>query len=396
MKTILFAPVYSRSGYGDHAREVADFLISQKEITLEIAPVSWGKNPDSYYTHDNESILNINERIITSVSNDEYDCCVTIGMPTEFKELGKYNIGITAGIETNRVSREFVHHVNKMDLLIVPSTFTRKTFESTEYINDDQVKLKTECEIVVINEYTSEKFYKRPLKKTDFLSEIKEDFCFLSVGQWISSENDDGGRKNMKSLINTFITSFEGNDIKPALVLKTNGCNYNTTDRHDIENTINEIVGLYDTKTRPNIYLIHGNLNDNDLFSLYNNNKIKAFLSHTRGEGFGRPMLEASLSELPIICPKFSGYLDFLNEDNSTLITGKLVNVNKVDTMFCENAKWIDIDEESSANAMKKIYTQYSKYKNKAIKETTGILTSFSRKSAMQKYKQIFENIHTK
>jgi hypothetical protein len=107
-------------------------------------------------------------------------------------------------------------------------------------------------------------------------------------------------------------------------------------------------------------------------------------------------MLEASLSELPIICPKFSGYLDFLNEDNSTLITGKLVNVNKVDTMFCENAKWIDIDEESSANAMKKIYTQYSKYKNKAIKETTGILTSFSRKSAMQKYKQIFENIHTK
>ena len=397
MKTILFAPVYSRSGYGDHAREIADYLISENKINLEIVPVSWGKNQDSYYTHDDESILNINERIVTSVTDTNYDCCVTVGMPSEFKNIGKYNIGVTAGIETNRVSRDFIYHANQMNLMIVPSTFTKKTFESTEYVNDQEVKLKTQCEIVVINEYASEIFYTHPQKKTDFLTEIKEDFCFLAVGQWISSDSDDGGRKNIKSLINTFIDEFVGEEeVKPALVLKTNGCNYNISDRHNIESMIKDIVNSYNIKTRPNIYLIHGDLNDTDLYKLYNNNKIKAFVSHTKGEGFGRPMLEAALSQLPIVCPKFGGYLDFLNEENSILINGKLMNVGKVDSMFCENAKWIHINEESSANAMRDIYSNYSEYKNNTINDTPNILTSFSKDSAIKKYKHIFENIHIK
>ena len=391
MKTILFAPIYSRSGYGDHAREIADFLISENKINLEIVPMSWGSNKDSYYTHTDESILNINKRIITSVTDTNYDCCVTVGMPSEFKNIGKYNIGVTAGIETNRVSRDFIYHANKMDLMIVPSTFTKKTFESTEYIDDKQLKIKTQCEIVVVNEYASENFYKLPHKKTDFLKEIKEDFCFLTVGQWISSNTDDGGRKNIKSLIETFIEAFDGDEAKPALVLKTNGCNFNISDRQKIENIINEIVSSYNTKTRPNIYLMHGDLNDTDLYKLYNNNKIKAFVSHTKGEGFGRPMLEAALSQLPIVCPRFGGYLDFLNEENSILINGKLMNVGKVNSMFCENAKWIHVSKESSSYAMKEIYSNYSVYKNKTMNDTSNILASFSKESAIKKYKQIFK-----
>ena len=147
MKVILFAPVYSRSGYGDHSREVVSYLLENKKIELEIIPVSWGKNQDTYYTQKNDLIENINKCVITKISEKKYDVCVTIGMPTEFKNIGNFNIGITAGVETNRVSKQFLHHANKMDLLIVPSNFTRSVFENTKYIDESQNELSLACEI---------------------------------------------------------------------------------------------------------------------------------------------------------------------------------------------------------------------------------------------------------
>jgi hypothetical protein len=394
MKIILFAPIYSRSGYGDHSREVVSYLLNDDDIDLNIAPVSWGKNSDSYYTHESELIQKINDKVITTINDKQYDVCITIGMPTEFKHIGDYNIGITAGVETTRISKEFIYHSNKMDLLIVPSNFTRNIFEKTKYINDSQNELSLTCEIQVVPEYASPLFYK---KKTDLnkdiLKDVKEDFCFLSVGQWISSDTDDGGRKNFASLIDTFVNAFRQHKNKPALILKTNGCNYSITDKIKVEKKIRTHLELYEERGRPNVYLLHGDLNEQQMYDLYNNTKVKCFVSHTKGEGFGRPMLEASLSELPIICPKFSGYLDFLNDDNSTLINGKLLDVGVTNSLFCENAKWIHVDEEKSKNAMIDVYENYKVYKEKIKNHTPSLLNNYSIQTSHKKYNDIFTKL---
>ena len=201
-------------------------------------------------------------------------------MPTEFKNIGNFNIGITAGVETNRVSKQFLHHANKMDLLIVPSNFTRSVFENTKYIDESQNELSLTCEISVVNEYADFVFYNDNDTQNNILSEINEDFCFLSVGQWISSEQDDGGRKNIASLIETFIETFRGFDKKAFLVLKTNGCNYSIADKLRIQNKIKNIVNSHSHDENPNIYLLHGELNNKQLYDLYNNDKVKAFVTH--------------------------------------------------------------------------------------------------------------------
>tara|TARA_B100002019_G_scaffold110770_1_gene95276 strand:- start:10457 stop:11641 length:1185 start_codon:yes stop_codon:yes gene_type:complete len=393
MKVILFAPVYSRSGYGDHSREVVSYLLENKKIELEIIPVSWGKNQDTYYTQKNDLIENINKCVITKISEKKYDVCVTIGMPTEFKNIGNFNIGITAGVETNRVSKQFLHHTNKMDLLIVPSNFTRSVFENTKYIDESQNELSLTCEISVVNEYADFVFYNDNDTQNNILSEINEDFCFLSVGQWISSEQDDGGRKNIASLIETFIETFRGFDKKPALVLKTNGCNYSIADKLRIQNKIKNIVNSHSHDENPNIYLLHGELNNKQLYDLYNNDKVKAFVTHTKGEGFGRPLLEAILSGLPIVCPKFGGYLDFLNDSNSSLINGKLLDVGSNNSLFCENAKWIHVDVKKSSKAMIDVFENYNHHKEKVSKSIGNIKENFSKKSAHEKYENIFKNI---
>lgn len=398
MNTILFAPVYSRSGYGDHAREVVEFILSETSIKLSIVPVSWGKNQDNYYTHKSSLIEKINDRIVTKLGDKKYDCCITVGMPGEFKNIGNYNIGITAGIETNRVSKEFIYHSNLMDLLVVPSKFTRDTFENTHYINDDQQKLELECEICVVNEYATQEFYstEHENKPTNILSSIHEDFCFLSVGQWTSSSSDDGGRKNITSLIKTFLKTFnDSTNNKPALVLKTNGCNFSFTDKNNIENLIREAINQYGGNVHPNIYLIHGSLNSVEMHGLYTDKKIKAFVTHSKGEGFGRPLLESALCELPIICPNFGGYLDFLNENNSYLVNGSLEEVGLTNNLFCENAKWMQIDEDESSKAMLDVFQNYDSHKSKISNNLNEISSNFSSKSAFEKYKNIFRNIDT-
>ena len=65
----------------------------------------------------------------------------------------------------------------------------------------------------------------------------------------------------------------------------------------------------------PNVYLLHGDLTDKELNSLYNHNKVKVHITFTKGEGFGRPLLEASLTGKPIIAPGWSGHMDFLNSE---------------------------------------------------------------------------------
>ena len=131
--------------------------------------------------------------------------------------------------------------------------------------------------------------------------------------------------------------------------------------------------------------------------ALYNNEKIKCHISHTRGEGFGRPLLESTFTGKPVIAPKWGGQLDFLNKKQSLLIPGQLKKVGAVNQYFCENAKWFEVDESRSKEFMVDLYKNYDKYKNKSMQLREKNLKLFSKDEINLQYKTLLnERLPTK
>jgi hypothetical protein len=395
MNTVLYAPIFSRSGYGDHSREILEYLTLNESIksNLKVVPTSWGKNPN---TDDNSDFIEKIRSKIYSVNEiqDKIDLYIQIGMPNEFKPLGFYNIGITAGAECNRVSQSYIENSNLMDCLIVPSEFTKQTFIDSVYLSNKNESIKITNAIHVISEFADTKFYYKNNTNNNtlkYISGIKEDFCFLFNGQWNSSSENDGGRKNIKSLIDTFVKTFSNEVSQPALILKTQTTSFCKKEEYILTEYINDILRNIKTKSKPSVYLLFGNLNTKELSDLYNHEKVKCFVTHSRGEGFGRPILESCLASLPVIAPKFGGYLDFLNCD--TLVNGELVDVNKTNTIFCENSKWFEINEAESSNKMKDVFLNYEKYKKEFIKISDDVYSKTSKQIIFKKLDSIINNI---
>ena len=122
----------------------------------------------------------------------------------------------------------------------------------------------------------------------------------------------------------------------------------------------------------PNIYILNSDLTDWEVNALYNHPKVKAHLSFTRGEGFGRPLLEATISGKPMVVSAWSGQVDFLNPDMVTLIGGSLQNVHPSaadDKFLLKNAKWFQIDYNTAGSVMRDMFNNYNKYLTKSIKK---------------------------
>ncbi len=64
--------------------------------------------------------------------------------------------------------------------------------------------------------------------------------------------------------------------------------------------------------TKCKIYLIHGDLTEAQMQSLYINDSVKVLINLSHGEGFGLPIFDAACHGVPVIAPGWSGHCDFL------------------------------------------------------------------------------------
>ena len=376
---LICAPVSSRSGYGDHARDLTLSFIKHDKYDVKILDVPWGDCPRNAL--DNEKDINIISRILkTNQVNRQPDVYIDIRIPNEFQQYGKFNIGITAGIETTAVSNAWIDGCNKMDLIIVPSEHSKQGFVNTVYDKLQQQpdgkqqkigEFKLEKPIEVLFEGVDEDVYK-PIDKAslNLVDDIKEDFCFLHIGQWTQGGYGED-RKDIGKMIKVFYESFANKKKQPALILKTNGATYSIMDRENCLEKINQVKSKFPSDWNlPNVYLLHGSLSDKEMNKLYNHPKVKTFISLTHGEGFGRPLLEASMTGLPIIASAWSGQMDFLSQDNSMLIGGELVQVPKSmvwkDIIIAES-QWFNVNEQQTYKAMNYCFTNYDDVKEKAL-----------------------------
>ena len=379
---VVSCPIDTFSGYGARSRDFVKALIQLKEEEwdIKIMPQKWGECPWNYLSKDDPL-----RQLFISNMDKKPDVWVQITVPNEFQPIGNYNIGISAGIETTVFPGEFIEGMNRMNLNLVSSEHSKQVASASQFDKiDNRTKqkigvIKLEKPIEVLFEGLDlSKYFKKP-QKSNILDNVKEDFCFLFTGHWLPGDFGED-RKNTGLLIDTFLKTFKGPGTKkPALILKVNKVNYSILDREKVIKKINEIKSQYKGKL-PNIYLVHGELTDEEMNQLNNDPKIKSFVSFTKGEGFGRPLLEAAITGKPVITTNWSGHIDFIKPDYNILIGGELKKVHKsaANQFLLQNASWYNLNVDIASRAMKDVFKRYKQYWVKSRKQTQYLKENWS------------------
>ena len=382
---LICAPVTSRSGYGCHARDLVWSFLSHNEYDIKIIDVRWGDCPRNALNPNNEKDKLILDCILHELKLDRQpDIYIDIRIPNEFETHGKFNIGITAGVETNAVSAKWLEGCNKMDLIITTSEhsktgFVNSVYEKIQDLPNGQQQnigsLKLEKPIEVLFEGVREDIFK-PLDIKNIDNKILDDvndlvpekFAFLFVGQWCTGGYGED-RKDIGKLIKVFYESFANKKKRPALILKTSGATYSVLDKRECIKKINSIKSNFPVDWElPNVYLLHGDMSDEELNSLYNHPKIKTMVSFTHGEGFGRPLLEATMTGLPVIASGWSGQLDFLDGEKSMILPGNLTKVPKSvvwKDIIVKESQWFSVNEGMAYKALNGAYENQGEIKRK-------------------------------
>jgi glycosyltransferase involved in cell wall biosynthesis len=366
--TLVFqAPIATRSGYGDHARDLLHSLYKLDKFEIKVISTRWGQTPMDSLNYDNEFHKWIIENIIPKIEQKP-DIYIQVTVPNEFQPLGFYNIGITAAIETTHSPLDWVHGCNRMDLILVPSEHSKKSLVDTVYNEADnntkqliaQHRIQKPVEII-FEGFDEMDFGTDEVAHISELDAIKEDFAFLFVGHWLRGDLGED-RKNVGMMIKTFAMAFKNEKVKPALVLKTSSAGFSVMDRETTIKKIKEVLGK-DYKSVP-IYLLHGDLTPTQMNGLYEHKKVKAMLNFTKGEGFGRPLLEFSLTGKPVIVSNWSGHIDFLKQ-GAVLLEGELkpVHESAADQFLLRESQWFNVNISKALVAIKDVYKNYDKYK---------------------------------
>ena len=396
--TLVFqGPVFTRSGYGDHCRDLVKSLKQMDKFDIRLIPLRWGNTPQNQADPSTEFGRWMLERVIPQIEQQP-DVFVQVSVANEFEPKGKFNIGVTAGVETTICPKDFIDGSNKMDLILVPSNFTKSNIAGTVYQQKNQQtdeivgEIKVTKPVEVLFEGVDVDVFGKG--NNDILSDVKEDFNFLIVGHWLKGSLGQD-RKDIGMAIKTFASVFQylPADKRPGLIIKTSHAGFSVIDRETIRKKIEDVLEPFGDKV-PSIYLIHGDLEENDMASLYHHPKVKAMISFTKGEGYGRPLAEFTLTGKPIIASGWSGHMDFLPAEYATLLEGQLTQVDEsaADKFIMKEAQWFTVNYSNAANKIYDVYKKYDEYSKKSAGLKTNTLNNFTLEKMHERFKEIVNN----
>jgi|TARA_B110000977_G_scaffold97335_1_gene128264 glycosyltransferase involved in cell wall biosynthesis len=381
------APIATRSGYGDHSRDILKSLFELDKYDVKIVPTRWGNTPQDQINPQTEFGKRVLQNIVLSLDKKP-DVFIQVSVANEFKKVGNYNIGITAGVETTIAPQEFIQASNQMDLIITPSEFTKETLSKTSYTKVDKntnqevgkIQLDKPCEVlfegVDISIFDGK-------SKISILDSVDTDFNFLYVGHWLQGEIGHD-RKDVGMMIKTFCTVFKSlpKDKQPGLILKTSHAGFSVGEREDTAKRILDLTKEFGDKC-PSVHLVWGDLSESELNSLYNDVKVKAMVMFTKGEGYGRPLAEFATTGKPIVVSNWSGYKDFLPEEHTVYLEGELKNVHETaqNKFLLKESKWFYVDYSKAAAKLFDVHKNYKKY----LKESEGLKTNIQNNFSLSK-----------
>ena len=372
------APIATRSGYGDHSRDILKSLFELDKYDVKVVPTRWGNTPQDQINPQTEFGQRILNSIVTQLKQKP-DIFIQVSVANEFKKMGNYNIGITAGVETTLAPQEFLQGGNLMDLIITPSQFTKDVLLGTSYSQVDKNtkqkvgELRLEKPVEVLFEGVDTTIFNSK-SKSSILESVDTDFNFLYVGHWLQGDLGHD-RKDTGMMIKTFCTVFKSLPKKqqPGLILKTSSAGFSVTDRESISEKILDITKEFGDKCPP-IHLVFGDLSESELNDLYNDKKVKGMIMFTKGEGYGRPLAEFATTGKPIIVSDWSGHTDFLPKENTVYLEGEVKQIHETasNKFLLKESKWFYVDYSKAAAKIFDVYKNYKKY----LKQSEGLKTN--------------------
>lgn len=391
-KTILLrGPLNSVSGYGFHSRQIARWVFNkEEELNLDISTelFNWGHTGALVDPGAENGLVG---RILQASDNRKpfYDVTIQVQLPSEWNPmLGRFNIGVTAGIETDRCNPEWIDAINQMNLVIVPSEFTKNTLMNSG---------KVLTEIKVIHESFIDEI-KSFNPDTDHLTELDlpQDVNLLMFGQ-ITGNSPETDRKNLFYTIK-WLSEILADRPDVGIIIKTNMIRNSKVDEVGCINILNQVILNCKKGPGPNFYLLHGLLSNKEIAGLYRHPKITGFLTLGHGEGYGIPVLEAATSGLPVIAANWSGYLDFMNLGKFIKVPYKIapVDSSKVDNkLFMQGSQWAYPDETEAKKQISKFVDNYKLPKEWAKELQAKLLDTYSFDAISKNYDQLLLPILT-
>jgi glycosyltransferase involved in cell wall biosynthesis len=382
---IISSPFDTYSGYGARSRDLIKAIIKTDKYNVKLMSQRWGNTPFGF-CKDNPEWGSLLDLILPNNQLPKQpEIWAQVTVPNEFQPVGKYNIGFTAGIETTVCAAEWIEGCNKMDLNIVSSEHSKKVFKDSKFEKrnkqtnalEGMVELTKPMEVLF--EGVNTDIYKVLNTPCSLDFDIKEDFAYLFVGHWIQGDLGED-RKNVGLLIKAFYETFKNKTKKPALILKTSQVGSSYSDREEILRKIRLIKKTVNSNNLPKVYLLHGEFTDKEMNEIYNHSKVKAMISLTKGEGFGRPLLEFTLTKKPLITTGWSGQMDFLNPEFTVLIGGGLSNVHPsaANQFLLPESQWFTPDHGQIGFALKDVYENYKNYTDKGKRQAFKSKNEFS------------------
>ena len=379
IKVVVSCPIDTYSGYGARSRDLVKALLKTGKYDVKILAQRWGNTRFGYLNDHKEAEL---ASLIIPQLTAKPQVWMQVTVPNEFQPVGEYNIGVTAGIETTICDPSWIEGLNRMNLNLVSSNHAKQTFVNSRFNIEKDGQMQGTVELqkpveVLFEGADLEKYFVTPSNLE--LSEVKEDFAFLFVGHWLQGDFAQD-RKNVGYMIKAFLEVFKNKKKQPALILKTQSANASILDRDAILKKIDNIRQTVNG-TLPNIYLVHGEMSDEDINHLYNHSKVKAMVSFTKGEGFGRPLLEFSLMNKPIVASNWSGHIDFLDSEFNYLVNGILTKVHQsaaIKNMILPESEWFTPNDGHAGQGLRDVFENYKKYSELAKRQGYKSRTNFS------------------
>jgi hypothetical protein len=384
MKRVLIrGPLLNSAGYGVHARQIFSYLESRGDCKLSAQVTPWGICT-FYMNRDYEGGL-IGRIIDVSAPDDATkDISFQIQLPNEWDPTAaKVNVGITAGVETDICSKKWVEHVNKMDLVIVPSNHTKAAFEKSGDLT---------TRIEVIPEFIQPAIIEQTLPPMKL--NLKTKFNFLMFGL-LTGMNPESDRKNTFYGIKWLCETFAG-DPDVGIVIKTSLGRMTTIDRKDTMMLLKKVVNEARVGDYPRFYLSHGLMTDQEVSAFYRSPDLQALVSFTRGEGYGLPLLEAAASGLPVMATLWSGHMDFLRNIRFSGFDYDLIDVHesRIDgEVFISCSKWAHPKENDVKRRLKKIKDSYKVPLDWARSGSKVLINSLASNSVYKIYDSVLQDI---
>jgi glycosyltransferase involved in cell wall biosynthesis len=394
---VISCPYDTYSGYGSRSRDLVKAIIETNKYEVKLLAQRWGNTPWGFCEDNPEWSFLHNHALNPTQPNPQPDVWMQITVPNEFQPIGKYNIGCTAGIESTVCPGDWIEGINRMNMTLVSSEHSKKVLQDSVFekrnkqTNALEGVIRLEKPVEVLFEGADLDTYKVIDTPCSLDINIKEKFAYLFVGHWMEGDLGED-RKNVGLLVKAFFETFKNKPNQPALILKTSQVGSSYIDREEILKKIKKIKSTVNSKNLPNIYLLHGDFTDDEMNEIYNHSKVKAMVSLTKGEGFGRPLLEFTLTKKPLITTGWSGHMDFLNPEFTNLVGGQLTNVHPStkNQFLLPDSKWFSPDHGQIGFYLKDVFENYKNYTEKAKRQAYYSKTNFSWDKMKEKTEELF------